>query len=62
MPKCDFNKDFTSAWVFSCRLAAYFQNTFFKNTSGRLLLNSTNFIKWEILILILTIHEQNMIS
>ena len=25
MPKCDFN---TSAWVFSCKFAAYFQNTF----------------------------------
>ena len=39
-----------------------FRTLFFKNASGRLLLNSTNFIKWEILILILTIHEQNMIS
>ena len=35
MPKCDFNKvalqlywNHTSAWVFSCRFAAYFQNTF----------------------------------
>ena len=28
-----------SAWVFSCKFAAYYQNTFFKNTSGRLLLN-----------------------
>ena len=26
----------TSAWVLSCKLAAYFQNTFSKNTSGRL--------------------------
>ena len=24
----------TSAWVFFCAFAAYFQNTFFKNTSG----------------------------
>ena len=39
-PKCDFNKvalqlywNFTSAWVFSYKFAAYFQNT-----SGRLLL------------------------
>ena len=57
MPKCDFNKvakqlhwNQTLAWVFSCKFAAYFQNTFFKNllhifrtlflknTSGRLLL------------------------
>ena len=39
MPKCDFNKvaklkqlywNRTSAWVFSCKFAAYFQNTFFK--------------------------------
>ena len=35
MPKCDFNKvalqlyrNHTSAWVFSCNFAAYFQNTF----------------------------------
>ena len=34
-PKCDFNKDAkqlywnrTSAWVFSCKFAAYFQNNF----------------------------------
>ena len=40
MPKCDFNNvalqrywNYTLAWVFSCKLAAYF-----KNTSGRLLL------------------------
>ena len=45
MPKCDFNKvalqlywNHTSAWVFSCKFAAYFQNTFPKNTSGGLLL------------------------
>ena len=37
MPKCDFNKvakqlywNHTSAWVFSCNFAAYFQNSFFK--------------------------------
>ena len=35
MKKCDFNKvakqfywNHTSAWVFSCKFAAYFQNTF----------------------------------
>ena len=35
MPKCNFNKvakqlywNHTSAWVFSCKFAAYFQNTF----------------------------------
>ena len=35
MPKCDYNKvalqlycNHTSAWVFSCKFAAYFQNTF----------------------------------
>ena len=35
MPKCDFNKvakqlrwNCTSAWVFSCKFAAYFQSTF----------------------------------
>ena len=37
MQKCDFNEvakqlywNRTSAWVFSCKFAAYFQNTFFK--------------------------------
>ena len=30
----------TSTWVFSCKFAAYFRNTFLKNTSGRLLLDS----------------------
>ena len=37
MPKCDFNKvalqlylNRTSACVFSCKFAAYFQNTFFQ--------------------------------
>ena len=36
MPKCDFNKvalklywNRASAWAFSCKFAAYFQNTFF---------------------------------
>ena len=36
MPKCDFNKfakqlywNHTSAWVFSCKFDAYFQNSFF---------------------------------
>ena len=45
MLKCDFNKvalqlywNHTSARVFSYKFAAYFQNTFYKNTSGRLLL------------------------
>ena len=32
MPKCDFNKvaycNHTSAWVFSSKFAAYFQNVF----------------------------------
>ena len=35
MPECDFNKvtlqlyrNHTSAWMFSCKLAVYFQNTF----------------------------------
>ena len=44
MPKCDFNKNAkqlygnrTSAWVFR-KFAAYFQNTFSRNTSGWLLL------------------------
>ena len=30
----------TSTWVFSCKFPAYFQNTFTKTTSGRLLLYS----------------------
>ena len=39
MPKCDFNKvvkqiywNHIPAWVFFCTFAAYFQNTFLKNT------------------------------
>ena len=38
MPKCDFNKvtmqrywNHTSAWVFSCKFAPYFPNTFRAN-------------------------------
>ena len=37
MPNCDFNKvakqlysKHTSAWVFSCKFAGYFQNTFYE--------------------------------
>ena len=47
MPKYDFNKiakqlyyNHTSAGVFSCKFAGYFQNTFLKNTSRWLLLKS----------------------
>ena len=46
MPKCHFNAvalqlylNHTSEWVFSCKCAAYFQNTF-KNTSEGLLLTT----------------------
>ena len=46
IPKCDFDKvgkqpywNRTSALVFSYKFAAYFQNTFYKNTSERLLLS-----------------------
>ena len=37
MPKCDFNKveKYTSAWVFSCNFAIYFQNTFLKERLWR---------------------------
>ena len=28
MSKCNFNWNHTSAWVFSCKFVAYFQNTF----------------------------------
>ena len=45
MPNCDFNKiafqlyrNQTSAWVFSFKFAAYFQNFFSRNTSGGVLL------------------------
>ena len=38
MLKCDYNKvalqlyrNHTSAWVFPCKFAAYFQDTFLKN-------------------------------
>ena len=47
MLKCNFNKvalqlywNYTSALVFSSKFALYFQNTFPKNISERLLLNS----------------------
>ena len=50
MFKCNFNKvakqfywNHTLAWVFSCKFAAYFQNTFHKNTYGRLLFLSTSY-------------------
>ena len=32
------SRNCTSAWVLFCKFAAYFQNTFFKNTSGGFLL------------------------
>ena len=39
MPKCNFNKvALQSSWMFSCKFAAYFRNTFSKNISGWLLL------------------------
>ena len=50
MPKCDFNKialqlywNCASAWVFSCKFTSYFQNSFSKNTCGRLLLYQFNY-------------------
>ena len=43
MLNCELNKDAlqlygnrTSAWLFSCKFAGYFQNTFDKNTYERL--------------------------
>ena len=54
MPKSDFNYvafqlywNHTTAWVFSCKFAAYCQNTFLRNTSGWLLLGKVdrNFFK-----------------
>ena len=45
MPKCNFNEvalqlycNHTSAWVFSCKFAAWFQKPFLKRTFGWLLL------------------------
>ena len=59
MPKCDFNKialqlywfwNRTSAWVFSCKFAAFFRTSFPRNTSGRLLLKIETtynfFVSW----------------
>ena len=47
--KCDFNKvakqlygNHTSAWVLSCKFAAYFRNNFLKSNSGRLLVHIEN--------------------
>ena len=49
MPKCDFNNvavqlygNCTFAWVFSCKFAAYIQNTFTKNVSRGLVLSIVN--------------------
>ena len=49
MPKCDFNNvavqlygNCTFAWVFSCKFAAYIQNTFTKNISRGLVLSIVN--------------------
>ena len=51
MPNCDFNKvakklywNHPSAWVFSCKFSAYFQDIFPKNTFRELLLSSV--ISW----------------
>ena len=50
--RCEFNKvlywNRTSAWVFSSKFAAYFQNTtpFPKNTSGRLILYKYRQVNW----------------
>ena len=45
MPKCDFNKvglqlywNRISAWMYSCKFPAYYQNTFYKKNPGWLLL------------------------
>ena len=50
MHKCDFNKDakwlywnHTLAWVFPCKFAAYFQNTFFIKTPSEWLLPVTSY-------------------
>ena len=52
MPKCDFNKipnqlfwNHTFPWMFSCKFAAYFRNTFPKNNSGGLLPYSATSLK-----------------
>ena len=49
MQKCNFNqvalqlyRNHTSAWVFSCKFAAYFQDTSYMNTSGGLTLSCRN--------------------
>ena len=39
MSKCDFNKVYlnhTSTWLFSCKFAAYFQNTFSLDLNSRI--------------------------
>ena len=53
IPKCDFNKvakqlysNHNSAWVFSCKFATYFWNTFPRNTSRGLLLNTISYRKF----------------
>ena len=51
MPKWDFNKvamqhywNHTSTWVFSCKSAAYFQNTFFEEQLWRAASGLNNFM------------------
>ena len=51
MSKCDFNKiakklywNHTSAWAFSCKFTAYFQNTFsYENLWVAVSVNNVNF-------------------
>ena len=52
MPKCDFNIvalqlywNRTSKWVFSCKFAAYFQNTF--SSKHLRMAASVNLMKWK---------------
>ena len=56
MPKCDFNEvalqlywNHTSAWLFSWKLAAFFQNTFLEGTSGGGMLLQSLFVHFEAL-------------
>ena len=53
MPKCNFNKvakqlywNRTSAWVFSCKFDAYFQNTFSQEHLWVAASETMNFLPW----------------
>ena len=63
MPKCDFNKvalelywNHTLAWMFSCKFAAFFQNTFSEEHLWVAASNRCNLLSFHILLLMCGVH------